>query len=70
MAHQVKQPGRPFTVQQLRAHRDAPGIGARKLVDGHHFRLATSPDGPGWAAGPGTRLAMAGDDPGFSGEFS
>jgi hypothetical protein len=27
----------------LRAHRDAAGIGARKLVDGHRSRLATSP---------------------------
>jgi hypothetical protein len=31
--------GRPPTVEQLRAHRDASRLGARKLVRGHRSRL-------------------------------
>ena len=40
VAHHVEQRGRPRTVQQLRAHRDAARIDTRKLVDRHHPRLS------------------------------
>ena len=46
VTHRLQQTGRPLTVQQLRAHRDAARIDARKLMDGHRSRLTTSPGSP------------------------
>jgi len=41
----------------LRAHRNAAGIGAGQLVDGHRSRLATSPDSPGMGGQASSAMA-------------